>query len=46
MDIKTKSVKWEVSNFLPGRTFDKVRCIKDKLGGFLLEDINRRNIVY
>ena len=45
MDIKSKTVKWKVSNFSPGRTFDTVRCIKDRLGGFLSEDINRRGMV-
>ena len=33
VDIKPKTVKWEVSNFSPGRTFDIARCIKEKLGG-------------
>ena len=45
MDTKPKNVKWEVSNFSPGRTFDTARCIKDRLGGFLVEDINRRSKV-
>ena len=45
MDIKSKTVKWEVSNFSPGRTFDTVRCIKDWLRGFLSEDSNRRSMV-
>ena len=45
MDIKPMSIKWEVSNFSPGRSFDKGRCIKDRLGGFLSKDINRRSIV-
>ena len=30
----SKFVKWEASNFSPGRTFDTVRCIKDSLGVF------------
>ena len=34
MDIKPRTVKWEVSNFSPGRTFDTVRCIKGRLGAF------------
>ena len=34
VDIKPKSVKWEVSSSSPGRTIDKVRCIKDRLGAF------------
>ena len=34
VDIKPKSVKWEVSNFSPGGTFYTVRCIKDRLGAF------------
>ena len=34
MDIKPKSVKWEVNLFSPGRMFDTVRCIKDRLGAF------------
>ena len=37
MNIKPKTAKWEVSNFLPGTNFDAVRS-----GGFLSEDINRR----
>ena len=41
MDIERKTVKWEVSNFSPGRTFDAVGYIKDRLAGFLSEDINR-----
>ena len=45
VDIKAKTVKWEVSNFSPGRTFDTVRCMKDRLGGFLSEDISRRSMV-
>ena len=45
VDIKPKTFKWEVSNFSPSRTFDTVRCIKDRLGGFLSEDINRRSMV-
>ena len=45
VDIKPKTVKWEVSNFSPDRTFNTVRCIKDKLGGSLPEDINRRSMV-
>ena len=45
VDIILKSVKFEVSTFSPGRTFDTVRCIKDRLGGFLSEDINRRSMV-
>ena len=45
MDIKPKTVKWEVSNFSPGRTFDTVRCIKDKLRSILSENINRRSII-
>ena len=45
MDIKSKTVKWEISNFSPGRTFDTVRCIKDWLRGFLSEDSNRRSMV-
>ena len=45
MDTKPNTVKWEVSNFSPGRTFDTARCIKDRLGGFLVEDINRRSMV-
>ena len=45
MDIILKSVKFKVSTFSRGRTFDTVRCIKDRLGGFLSEDINRRSMV-
>ena len=42
MDIKPKTVKWEVSNFSPGGTFDTVRssnvgwgtfCQKTSVGG-------------
>ena len=45
VNIKPKTVKWEVSNFSPNRTFNTVRCVKDRLGGFLSEDINRRSMV-
>ena len=45
VDIKPKTFNSEISNFSPGRTFDTVRCIKDRLGGFLSEDINRTSIV-
>ena len=45
MNIKANTVKWEVSNFSPARTFDTIRCIKDRLGGFLSEDINRGSMV-
>ena len=45
MDIKPKSVKWEVCNFLSDGTFDTVRCIKEKLVAFLSEDINRRGMI-
>ena len=45
MDIKHRTVKWEVINFSLGRTFDTVRCVKDMFGGFLSEDINRRRMV-
>ena len=45
VDIKPKSVKWEVSDFSPGITFDTARCIEGRLGGFLSEDINRRSMV-
>ena len=45
MDIKPKTVKWEVSNFSPGQTFDTIRCIKDRLGDFLSKNINRRSMV-
>ena len=45
MDIKPKTVKWEVSNFSQDKTFDTLRCINDRLGGFLSEDINRRSMV-
>ena len=45
VDIKLKTVKWEVSNFSTSRTFDTVRCIKDRLGDFLSEDINRGSMV-
>ena len=45
VDIKPRSVKWEVTFFSPGTILDTVRCIKDKLGGFLSEDINRRSMV-
>ena len=45
MDIKPKTFNSEISNFSPGRTFHTVRCIKDRLGGFLSEDINRTSIV-
>ena len=41
MDVKPKSVKWEVSNFLPGKTFHTFRCIKDSLGGVLSEGSRR-----
>ena len=33
VDIKLNTVKWEVNNFSPGRTFSTVRCIKDRLRG-------------
>ena len=45
MNIKPKTVKREVSNFSPGRKFDRVICIKDKSGGFLSEDIHRKSMV-
>ena len=34
VDIEPKIVKWEVSNSSPGRTFDTVRSIKDRLEAF------------
>ena len=37
VDIKPKTVKREVFTFSPGRIFDKVRCIKDKLGGWFCQ---------
>ena len=45
VDIKHKTVKWKVINFSPGRNLDTVRCIKDRLGGFLSEEINRKSMV-
>ena len=37
VDIKPKTVKRELFTFSPGRIFDKVRCIKDKLGGWFCQ---------
>ena len=34
VDIKPKTVKWEVSKVPPGQTFDTARCMKDRFGGF------------
>ena len=48
MDIKPKIAKWvisKVSTFSPGRTFDTVRCIKDRLWDFMSEDNDRRSMV-
>ena len=45
VDIKPKSVNWEVSDFSPDITFDTAKCIKDRSGGFLSEDIYRRSMV-
>ena len=45
VDIKPMTVKREASNFSFGRTFDIARCIKDRLGGILSKDINRRGMV-
>ena len=45
VEIKPKTIKWEVSNLSPGRTFNTVRCIKDRLGNFLSEDIDRRSMI-
>lgn len=41
VDIKPKSVKREVYNFSQSRTYDTVRCIKNRVGSILPKDINR-----
>ena len=37
VDIKPKTVKQDVFTFSPGRIFDKVGCIKDKLRGWFCQ---------
>ena len=45
VDIKHRTVKWELIIFSLGRTFDTIRCVKGMVGGFLSEEINRRSMV-
>ena len=44
MDFKPKAVKYEVNILRPGRAFDTVRHIDDKLVGFFSYDISREEL--